>query len=122
MHLLYENSGRLSGNIAPPADFTGWNTVIGEGSAEEPANDLLVLVEVVTRGEENVVQPLTVVARGARGKLLGQRRFANLLTSGDGRTWKALWLADVGCAGRIDVSATIGRSSRKAAVDLDCGE
>jgi hypothetical protein len=32
------------------------------------------------------------------------------------------WLADVGCAGHIEVTATIGRSTRKAAVDLDCGE
>jgi hypothetical protein len=122
MQLFYEDSGRLSPDIAPPADFTGWNTVIGEGSAEEAANDLLVLVEVIGPAGENIVQPLSVVARGAKGKVLGQRRHANLLASGGGRTWKALWLADVGCAGHIEVTATLGRSTRKAAIDLDCGE
>ena len=122
MQLFYEETGRLSRDIAPPADFTGWNTVIGEGSAEESANDLLVLVEVRTGGAENVLQPLSVVARNGKGRIIAQRRCANLLTSGQGRTWKALWLADVGCAGRVEVTATIGRSVRKSAIDLDCGE
>jgi hypothetical protein len=123
MHLFLEETGKLSPDIAPPADFTGWNTIIGEGSASEAANDLLVVVEVkIPGGEANLVQPLTVVARGAKGKVLGQRRYANLLTSGEGRVWKGLWLSDVGCAGHIEVTASIGRSTRKTAIDLDCGE
>lgn len=121
MQLFYEDSGRLSGDIAPPAEFSGWNTVIGEGSAEEPANDLLVTVEVLTGAVESVEAPLTVIVRG-KGKVLAERRFTDLLTSSDGRIWKALWLTDVGCAGQVEVTATIGRSTRKAAVSLDCGE
>ena len=70
---------------------------------------------------ELVEQPLTLVAR-AKGKVLAQRRFDSLLTNVDGRTWKALWLNDVGCAGKIEVTATIGRSSRKSVLSLDCGE
>ncbi len=122
MQLFYEETGRLSRDISPPAEFTGWNTVIGEGSAEESANDLLVTVAVRGPAGENLAQPLTIVARNARGKILAQRRFSDLLTSGQGRTWKAVWLADVGCAGRIEVTATIGRSTRKSAISLDCGE
>ena len=122
MQLFYEETGRLSRDIAPPADFTGWNTIIGEGSAEEAANDLLVLIEVRGAAGETVVQPLSVVARGGNNKVIAQRRFADLLTSAQGRTWKALWLADVGCAGRIEVTATIGRWTRKSAINLDCGE
>ncbi|MEO7177202.1 MAG: hypothetical protein ABIW83_00010 [Allosphingosinicella sp.] len=121
MHLLYEDSGRLSKNIAPPVEFSGWNTVIGEGSAEESADDLLVLIEVRGPPGENIETPLSVVARG-KGKVLAQRRFTSMLTSAQGRTWKALWLADVGCAGRIDIAASIGRSTRKSAINLDCGE
>lgn len=121
MHLFYENSGRLSKDISPPVEFTGWNTIIGEGSAEEAANDLLVTVEVRGPPGESIEQPLTLVAR-ARGKILAQRRFDSLLTNVQGRTYKALWLADVGCAGRIEVTATIGRSTRKSAISLDCGE
>lgn len=122
MQLFYEDSARLSRDIAPPADFTGWNTIIGEGSAEEGANDLMISVEVQGPSGENITQPLSVVARDVKGRVLGQRRYSNLLTSAQGRTWKALWLADVGCAGHIEVTATIGRSTRKSTIDLDCGE
>ena len=107
MQLFYEDSGRLSEDIAPPAEFIGWNTVIGEG---------------LSGGAESIGPPLSVVVRGSKGKVLGQRRFADVLTSSDGRTWKALWLTDVGCAGSVEVTATLGRSTRKAAVGLDCGE
>lgn len=120
MQLFYEETGRLSKNIAPPAEFTGWNTIIGEGSAEEAANDLLVTVEVRGAPGEDVGQ-LHVVARSGK-KVVAQRRFDNLLTTVQGRTWKALWLSNVGCAGRIEVTAAIGRSTRKSAIDLDCGE
>jgi hypothetical protein len=123
MHLFLEESGKLSPDIAPPAEFTGWNTIIGEGSAGEAANDLLIVVEVRNPGgEANLAQPLTIVARGRNGKTLGQRRYSNLLTSGEGRVWKGLWLSDVGCGGHIEVTASIGRSTRKSAIDLDCGE
>lgn len=121
MQLYYENTGRLSKDISPPVDFSGWNTIIGEGSAEESANDLLVTVEVKAPPGEFVKAPLTVVAR-VKGRIVAQRRFDGLLTTTEGRTWKALWLSDVGCAGRIDVVATIGKSTRKTAISLDCGE
>ena len=121
MQLFYENSGRLSKDISPPVEFTGWNTIIGEGSAEEAASDLLVSVEVRGPPGEFIEQPLTLVAR-AKGKVLAQRRFEGLLTNVQGRTWKALWLNDVGCAGRIEVTATIGRSTRRSELSLDCGE
>src|SRR5687768_11911044 len=114
MQLFYEETGRLSKDVAPPADFTGWNTVIGEGSAEEAANDLLVTVEVRGPPGEDIAQPLAVVVRNGKNKIIAQRRFENLLTTVQGRTWKALWLSDVGCAGRIEVTATIGRSTRKS--------
>jgi hypothetical protein len=121
MQLFYENSGRLSKDISPPVEFTGWNTIIGEGSAEEAASDLLVSVEVRGPPGELIEQPLTLVVR-AKGKVLAQRRFDSLLTNVQGRTWKALWLNDVGCAGRIEVTATIGKSMRKSGLSLDCGE
>jgi hypothetical protein len=121
MQLFYENSGRLSKDISPPVEFTGWNTIIGEGSAEEAANDLLVTVEVRGPPGELIEAPLSLVAR-ANGKVVAQRRFEGLLTTVEGRTWKALWLPDVGCAGRIEVTATIGKSARKSVLSLDCGE
>jgi len=120
IQLFYEGTGRLSRDIAPPVDFAGWNTVIGEGSAEEAANDLLVTVEVRGPPGEDVGQ-LSLVARSGR-KVIAQRRFDHLSTTVQGRTWKALWLNDVGCAGRIEIVATIGRATKTSAISLDCGE
>jgi hypothetical protein len=124
MRLWYAGTGRLSENIAPPAQFTGWNTVIGEGSAREAADDVLVTVEVLAPSgtEENISVPLAISARDAKGKLLGERRIATLLTSRAGRTVQALWLRDVTCAGTVTVTAALGAARKSTHVSFDCGE
>src|SRR5688572_114818 len=96
-HLVYEETGRLSPDILTQPDFVAWNTVIGEGSAEEPANDLLVMVEVMGGGgQENITGTLEITARGENGRVLATRSFGeSLLTSDDGRVWKPLWLPEV---------------------------
>ena len=120
--LYYEETGRLSGNIAPPADFTAWNTIIGEGSAEEQARDILISVEVLGQGgQENISLPLDIVARGRGGRVLARRRIVHMLTS-NGRVWSTLWLNDATCGGPIEVIATIGRSSARTRLSMDCGE
>lgn len=124
-HLVYEETGRLSADILSAPDFVAWDTIIGEGSAEEIANDLLVLVRVRGRGTgeaENIEEPLEIVARSG-DRVLARRRFADsLLTAGDGTIWKSLFLPDIGCADEVTISATIGRSTRTATLNLDCGE
>jgi hypothetical protein len=122
MHLFYAETGRLSRDISPPNAFSGWNTIIGEGDAEENANDVAIVVELRTTGERNVPMPLTVAARDARGRVLGQRRFTATLTGDNGRVYHLLHLADVGCAGRITVTATYGRQVRRETLNLACGE
>jgi hypothetical protein len=121
MHLFYEETGRLSPDISPPNAFTAWNTVIGEGSAEERANDLVVVVEVRARGEQNVNRPITITARSGR-RVLGQRRFATTLTSNAGRAYLPLWLKDVSCAGTIRVDVSFGNTRRSESLELNCGE
>jgi hypothetical protein len=124
-HLVYEETGRLSEDLVARPDFAAWNTIIGSGEAEEPANDVLVMVEVIAAsgGEENISTPLEIVARGEDGRVLGRRRFRDsLYTSEQGRVWKALWLPDSTCAGRIDITATITGRARSAQLNLGCGE
>lgn len=122
MQLVYTESGRLSRDISPPNAFTGWNTVIGEGDAGQPANDMQVSVELRTDGPRNVRTPVTLTARRAGGRTIATRTFNNTLTSADGRAVLSLRLADIGCAGRIRVTATMGRQSRSEEIELDCGE
>ena len=123
-HLVYEETGRLSEDLVARPDFAAWNTIIGSGEAEEPANDVLVMVEVIgtTGGEENIAAPLEIVARGENGRVLGRRRLRDLFASEQGRVWKALWLPDSTCAGRIDITATIAGRARSAQLNLGCGE
>ena len=121
MHLLYQETGRLSPDISPPNEFIGWNTVIGEGSAEESASDMVVVAELRTQGEQAFERPLTITVRSGR-RVLGQRRFNSMLTSDQGRVYLPLWLKDVGCAGLIRVEVTFGRERKSETLALNCGE
>ena len=122
MHLFYEATGRLSRDISPPNEFSGWNTIIGAGDAEEYADDLLVVVEIRTGGHHFLETPLRIVARGRNNRIIAQRRFDSTLTSEAGRAYRPLWLNGVGCAGRIVVTASYGSQSRSEALSLGCGE
>jgi len=122
MHLFYEETGRLSDDVSPPRQFSAWNTAIGGGEAEEPANDLLIVTEIRTEGQQNVTTPLRVVARNERGRVLGDRRFEGTLTSEAGRIHMPLWLRDAGCAGIVTVTATLGRQTKTETLSLNCGE
>jgi hypothetical protein len=122
VRLWYQESGRLSDNIAPPAVVSLWNTVIGEGDAEEIANNAIFTAQIRTDGEQNVDQQLTLSATDSSGNLLAKRTFANILTSQTGVAVLPLWVGDVGCAGTVLFSARIGSESRSFSIDFACGE
>lgn len=120
--LLYEGNGGLSGDIAPPATFSGWNTVIGEGDAKGPATDVLVSVTLRTASEQvSLDAPVSVSARAAGGRVLAQRRFSHVLID-RGKAVLFLLLPDATCAGKVTISATLGQQTRNATLALDCGE
>lgn len=121
MHLVYQETGRLSPDISPPNSFAGHNVIIGEGSAEENANDVLVLAEVRANGHQSFTGPVAVSARVGR-RTIGSRRFNSMLTSNAGRTYLPLYLQDVGCAGNIQVEVRFGRERRTETLSLHCGE
>ncbi|MCB2077110.1 MAG: hypothetical protein KDE55_05350 [Novosphingobium sp.] len=121
--LFYQHTGRLSENILDREEpFVAWNTVIGEGSAEEPANDLLVLVTVLAGGEVFSDRALLVRIDGPDGKTLAGRRFASILTSGEGRAVMPVWVNDVGCAGDIAIHVRFGKQETVERLSLPCGE
>jgi hypothetical protein len=120
--LLYSNSGALSRDIAPPATFSGWNTIIGEGDAGGSASDVLVTVTLTSSTNQlNVETPLFISARSAAGKVLAQRKITNILID-NGKAFEFLLLADATCAGKVTITATLGQQTRSAALALDCGE
>jgi hypothetical protein len=120
--LFLANSGRLSENVLSTEGYYGtWNAII----SDEPTNDALIVVKVGTTpqpGDEAFVKgPLTITARSGR-KLLGQRRFASFLIPTRGTTAQALYLSNIGCAGHVVVTATLGKQTRTAKLDMICGE
>ena len=119
--LFYERTGKLSKNILPPAKFEGHNTIIGEGDAEEPANDMLVTVGLAIDGDEaNSAAPLTIKV-SAHGKVLAQRTVKSVLLT-KGRAYRSVLVQDGTCAGEIVVEASLGSQHKTAKVVLDCGE
>jgi len=120
--LLYASTGALSADIAPPAKFSGWNTVIGEGDAKGPATDVLISVTLKTAGEQmNLDSPVSVSARSGAGKVLAQRTFGHVLVD-RGKAVLFLLLPDATCAGKVTITAALGRQTRSATLALDCGE
>ena len=119
--LYYEKTGRLSEDIAPPSDFAAWNIIIGGGSAEEPANDLLVEVEVLTGTAPGPNLPLTITAT-AGGRTIARRTIVSTLVEANGRSWHPILLPNIGCAGRLRVVATLGKASKTLDLAFPCGE
>ena len=122
VRLWYEGTGHLSDNIATPRGFALWNVMIGGGDAKEHANDALFTVELRSKGEQNVVQPVLMTATTARGKLLARRTMRHVLTSEAGNVVLPLWVPDVGCAGRVLFVARYGAMKKSVALNFACGE
>jgi hypothetical protein len=122
VRLWYEGTGRLSDNIAPPRKFNLWNTIIGEGDAEEVANDALFTVDLRSDGQQNIREPVTLSATDLKGKILASRILPGLLTSQNGTSTVALWVKNVGCAGTVVFTAKMGMDKRSVKLDFSCGE
>lgn len=122
VRLWYQETGRLSDDIAPPRDFVLWNTIVGEGEAEEAADDALFTIEVRTEGQQFVRRPLTLSAVDGRGKVLARRTYKSVLTSDTGKVVLPLWVRDVGCAGTVVFSAGTGVEQQSLTLEFACGE
>lgn len=123
-HLFYKNSGRLSDDLlARDPPFIGWNTVIGEGDAEEPAEDLLVTVALAGRGQETFLDDtLEVWVEDEAGAEIARRDFHGTLVPYRGAVRNPLWLSDAGCAGDVTIHARFRGKEKTASLSLQCGE
>lgn len=117
------HSGTLSDDIMRPG-FNAWNTLIGEGGATEPADDVLVLVQLASPSNQETYakQVVDVVATGPGGRALAHRRFDSILTGDDGRTTVSLMVQDATCVGDLRIVVTNGASRMERTVSLPCGE
>lgn len=123
--LFYNTSGKLSDDLlARVQPFVGWNTIIGEGPAGGAATDLMVDVKLLGNGtdEQSIDDPLEIWVTDRTGKTLAKRTVAYLLVPYRGAVHNALWLRDVGCAGKLTLNARFRKQLKTASLALDCGE
>jgi len=122
VRLFYEESGELSADITKVEDFIGWNTIIGEGSAREPADNMLVTVKLKTDGEQFIGnQPLSLVAKSDDGvNFEGVEE--SYLTSDSGVVHIPFWIQNAGCAGNLEITARVGKAVKEIKIALHCGE
>ena len=121
-YLIYESSGTLSDNIAPPVKFHGWNTLIGEGDARQPANDVLVMAVVSGPRGSLVPGPLSLTISDRRTKrILVSRTIDNLLFGANGEVTKGVFVPDATCT-PLEIEASIGASRRSTTLDFACAE
>lgn len=120
--LWYEGTGRLSDDVLTDG-FTLWNTIIGEGGAEEPASDVLVAVKVSSQdGERFVTIPLVVELVGEDGAVIQSQTTEALLTSRQGDSVQAFLFKDATCLGEVQIRATLGAEVLSEPVVFACGE
>lgn len=119
--LFYQHSATLSDNVAAAANVALWNTVIGEGGAAEPADDVLIVVTVKADPSTYVEAPLVIVVTGQDGRAVASRKIDGLLVGAEGRVARAIYLQDTTCEA-ITVDAMIGNSKIRETVPFACGE
>ncbi len=133
--LFYEQSGTFSVDILSHPEIALWNVIIGEGSAKEPSNSTLVLVEVM--GEPGAYAPRRKVLITARtkpvwsGPFKGRRTInvRRVITTGilgkDGKRFAPLWLSDTGCEFVTITARLLGQPTSppvKRTIKFYCGE
>jgi hypothetical protein len=116
----------FSENVLDDTGFwSGWNTFLVEGNSGLGRGDALVLVRIAPvhpgNGYSYAEGTLTISAF-QKGKLLAQRRFRRIgLPSGKGAS-QALYLADIGCSGEINIKAEYRDQVKRARLIFACGE
>jgi hypothetical protein len=123
--LFYIDRGVLSSDVLhTDGQFSNWNMIIGEGESG-PATDVLIVVAVDQMRPEGsdalVSKPLKISATRA-GKVIASRVVNPILVPPGGPGYAALWLKDVGCAGRVLIKAQLAGRMKTATLDLRCGE
>lgn len=118
--LLYEETGTLSENIAGNGYFTAFNVIIGEGSAQENANDLLIRAVITANEEINLDTPLIISVYDSEGAVLQRRTIDGLLLGKT--TYRTMLLENAGCAGEITIEAKLGTSVKRETLNMICGE
>ena len=118
-------SGTFSDNIIDNSEVTLWNSVIGEGSAEGPSKQTIVIVEVTSNGQSNKNQILKFSATAGKKVLLQQQKTFSCI--GDKTKYKLLFLLEETGCDTISLKAEIIKNGKSVStmnktINFECGE
>jgi hypothetical protein len=122
-YLIGGRTGALSKDVLAVKDFAFWNTVIGEGDAHEPADDVLVTVNLKLSEAGEKFGDISLTAREKDGKkVLGSRTDVNpsFLDGTDGAASFVLY--NVTCR-NLNIEVRSGKKLLKTTnIPFACGE
>jgi hypothetical protein len=121
--LFYAHTGTLSQPI--DSKFALWNTIIGEGDAQEPSDQ--TLIEVIIQGTPGSYVPKArvdlTVTNSDTGKLIVRKSSEVGVLSKLGKFHVAFWLAGTGCQ-PLAIKATLHgtTTSSLTKIPFACGD
>lgn len=118
--LLYEQSGKMSVNLAGNGYFTAFNSVIGEGSAQENASDMVIRAVIKAPEQTFSKIPLVITVYDNKGRVIQQRKIESLLL--EKTTHRTMLLENGSCVGEITLEAKMGKSVKRETLNMMCGE
>ena len=123
--LFYSNTGRFSANLIGNGKIVLSNVIVGEGGAEGPSVNTLLLVRLHGRPKAFVRGLLLrVVGRAGQDTLLDREiEVGEMNTSGN--HYAAFWLYDTGCEPiTVETTLAVGKGSQRATalIPFECAE
>lgn len=126
VQLFYEYSGALSDDLTKRKDLALFNTMIGEGDANQPANSFLVAVAVKGQPEtfdKDAALTVTVVTNDKRKAKVAEKAFGSgILFGREGRAVKALFVHDRVCVPLTVTAKLKSGASKTFNLPFKCGE
>jgi len=123
-YLFYNHSGTFSENLIDNEDFILWNIVIGEGSAAEPSDATLVVVEVKGTPGSYEIRQVELIAGAGEQVILSETSEIGVLGE-DGIYRAGFWLYGTGCL-PVKLAAAIKGQTKESklekVIDFACGE
>ena len=122
IRLWHLESGTLSDNIAAIPGYSLWNTIAASDERGGPADDALFTIEVHNPGKEYVPGPLILTATNAKGKVLARNVYRRSFNGNTATQTAPLWVYNLGCAGPVTFTATLGKIRESTELVFACGE
>lgn len=124
--LFYETNGKFSPDVLTAKEFSLWNTIIGEGSAESPSTSTFVTVEISGKNVAVGSLKVEITATGNKNRVIQKRLIGVELYDERTKFFAPFWLYDTGCE-PIKISARLVGKGAPATVvrktiPFACGE